>query len=282
MIWLMALGLALVVSVYLISPLIARDVETIESDEIAAYRAELRNLEQNSDASAGEITRLQTRLLQAAKADMPSSGQRSALLPVFVTLAIAGSGLGLYAKLGSPNFEPILQQQPPEQPPAQQGQDYASLLPRFEAQLAETPEDPTGWYLYGRTLMLAGQPTAGLRAYERSLELSDTPEVRKEYEAARTFAEQAKVGPSAEDIAAMQSLSEEERQAAISNMVNSLSQRLRETPNDPEGWERLLRSRKVLGQNEQAREDIEVLRQALPEQADSIISATGWDDLTPE
>ena len=49
-------------------------------------------------------------------------------------------------------------------------------------------------------------------------------------------------------------------------------------PNDPEGWVRLLRSRKVLGQIDAGKADIENLRQALPDQVDAIIAESGWTD----
>jgi cytochrome c-type biogenesis protein CcmH/NrfG len=276
MIWFLGLSLALVVSLYLIAPFLARDVDISETDEITAYREELRALQSREDGTEAEIAILQARLLKAAKADAPRAGGRSAVLPVAVSLLLVSSSLGLYAKLGSPDFEPLTRQQPPEMTGASQGPDFSTLLPRFETQLAENPEDVTGWYLYGRALMLSGQPTAGLRAYERALELSDTPEIRKEYEAAKTYADQRQRGPSADDIAAMQSLSEADRKDAIKGMVASLSARLREAPNDPAGWERLLRSRKVLGQDDLARDDLIELRKALPEQAEAIIARTGW------
>jgi cytochrome c-type biogenesis protein CcmH len=44
-----------------------------------------------------------------------------------------------------------------------------------------------------------------------------------------------------------------EQQAMIANMVEGLDQRLSRAPNDPEGWVRLIRSRKVLGQMDKAR-----------------------------
>jgi cytochrome c-type biogenesis protein CcmH len=55
---------------------------------------------------------------------------------------------------------------------------------------------------------------------------------------------------SAQQVAA---LSPGEQQAMIANMVEGLDQRLARAPNDPEGWVRLIRSRKVLGQMDLAR-----------------------------
>ncbi len=276
MIWVLGFSLALVVSLYLVTPFLARDVDVSETDEITAYCEELRALQAQEDPAETDVSILQNRLLKAAKADAHRIDGRSAALPALISVLLVGTGLGLYAKLGSPNFEPLIRQQPPEAAAAAQGTDFSTLLPRFEAQLAENPEDATGWYLYGRTLMLSGQPTASLRAYERALELTDTPDIRREYEAAKTYAAQRQSGPSAEDVAAMQSLSPEDRQDAIKGMVASLSARLRDAPNDAAGWERLLRSRKVLGQDMEARDDITALRKALPDQAEGILARTGW------
>ena len=61
-------------------------------------------------------------------------------------------------------------------------------------------------------------------------------------------------GPSAEDIEAAGEMTPEDRQAMIEGMVASLAARLTETPNDAEGWARLLRSYMVLGRPDDARD----------------------------
>ena len=111
---------------------------------------------------------------------------------------------------------------------------------------------------------------------DRALELTDTPEIRKEYEASQRFAEQISSGPDAETIRDIQNLSTEDQAAAIAGMVEGLRARLETEPNDPEGWTRLLRSRKVLKQNKAAKADMETLRRILPDQADEIIAQSGW------
>lgn len=54
-------------------------------------------------------------------------------------------------------------------------------------------------------------------------------------------------GPTAEDVEAAADLAPEDRQAMIEGMVASLAARLAESPDDPEGWARLVRSYMVLG-----------------------------------
>ena len=69
----------------------------------------------------------------------------------------------------------------------------------------------------------------------------------KPYEAPR--------GPSPEQVQAAQEMSPQDRAEMIAAMVEGLAARLEEEPNDPQGWIRLLRARKVLGQTEKLQTD---------------------------
>jgi cytochrome c-type biogenesis protein CcmH len=59
-------------------------------------------------------------------------------------------------------------------------------------------------------------------------------------------------GPTAQDVAAAQSMSPEERQAMIRSMVDRLATRLEQDPNDKDGWTRLAHAYDVLGESEKA------------------------------
>lgn len=59
-------------------------------------------------------------------------------------------------------------------------------------------------------------------------------------------------GPSADDVNAASELSDEERADMIQVMVARLDERLRENPQDAEGWQRLVRSYMVLDRREDA------------------------------
>ncbi|MEQ8320217.1 MAG: c-type cytochrome biogenesis protein CcmI [Rhodospirillales bacterium] len=59
-------------------------------------------------------------------------------------------------------------------------------------------------------------------------------------------------GPSREDVEAAQQMTAEERNAFIRSMVTRLAEKLEENPNDPAGWERLIRAYDVLGEAEKA------------------------------
>lgn len=58
--------------------------------------------------------------------------------------------------------------------------------------------------------------------------------------------------PSADDVAAAQDLSQDERQAMVRGMVDSLAARLEADPKNIEGWLRLVRSYMVLGERDKA------------------------------
>ncbi len=61
-------------------------------------------------------------------------------------------------------------------------------------------------------------------------------------------------GPSAEDMRAAQNMSPEERQKMIRSMVQRLADRLKDNPDDYQGWMRLGRAYRVLGEAEKSRQ----------------------------
>ncbi|MCI9866079.1 c-type cytochrome biogenesis protein CcmI [Rhizobium skierniewicense] len=65
---------------------------------------------------------------------------------------------------------------------------------------------------------------------------------------------QALGGPSEQDIAAATNMSPQDRQAMVTGMVESLDARLRENPDNFEGWMRLVRSYAMLKNDEKARQ----------------------------
>lgn len=71
--------------------------------------------------------------------------------------------------------------------------------------------------------------------------------------------------PDAEQVAAAQSLSSDDRQAMIATMVDGLSERLASAPDDIDGWERLMRSRMVLKQSDKAKQAYETAQTHFPQ-----------------
>lgn len=70
-------------------------------------------------------------------------------------------------------------------------------------------------------------------------------------------------GPNQEDIDAAASMAPADRTAMIENMVAGLDEKLRQNPQDPEGWMRLVRSYQVLGKTDEARESLKRALSAL-------------------
>lgn len=62
----------------------------------------------------------------------------------------------------------------------------------------------------------------------------------------------ASPGPSQADVEAAQDMTRQERDAMIRSMVQRLADRLKENPDDGEGWARLARAYQVLGETEKA------------------------------
>ncbi len=61
-------------------------------------------------------------------------------------------------------------------------------------------------------------------------------------------------GPTADDVRAAQSMSDEDRKSMIRGMVERLAERMKSEPDDIAGWQRLARSYDVLGEPEKARD----------------------------
>ena len=63
-----------------------------------------------------------------------------------------------------------------------------------------------------------------------------------------------KTEPTAEDVRNAEAMAPTDRAAMIRGMVDGLAARLEQSPNDVEGWVKLIRSRKILGENDAAAE----------------------------
>jgi len=77
-------------------------------------------------------------------------------------------------------------------------------------------------------------------------------------------------GPTQADVTAAQDMTEQDRAAMISGMVERLAGRLAQEPNDPEGWQRLIRAYMVMGDEDKAREALLSASLALEGQQDVV------------
>ncbi|MGI9385738.1 MAG: c-type cytochrome biogenesis protein CcmI, partial [Methyloligellaceae bacterium] len=74
-------------------------------------------------------------------------------------------------------------------------------------------------------------------------------------------------GPSADDVRRAQAMAPDERQAMIRGMVDGLAARLKDSPRDPEGWIRLIRSRSVMKEPEKARDALKRAKEVFADDA---------------
>jgi cytochrome c-type biogenesis protein CcmH len=88
-------------------------------------------------------------------------------------------------------------------------------------------------------------------------------------------ARQAPRGPSAADVEAMQRMSPEERQQAIRGMVEGLAARLEAQPDDAEGWRRLGRAWRTLGERDKAKAAYAKAAELMPERVDVLSDYAG-------
>jgi cytochrome c-type biogenesis protein CcmH len=133
----------------------------------------------------------------------------------------------------------------------------------FERALKLEPTQPKASFYLATALVQDGKMTEAAKAWEAMLALlpGDSPwrspteqalaETRKRL--AEAGPQKPSTGPTQTEIDAAASMSPTDRTAMIETMVAGLDEKLRENPNDPEGWMRLVRSYLVLGKKDDAR-----------------------------
>ena len=295
MIWLIMGVFVLGVLLYVAKPLYAKDAPTIVGDsEVADYLGQiadidnrLKNADKSIDVSALELAKveLQRQILTKDEASKDAGPQTILLSVLFIIFAFGA--MGLYATLGRPDL--IKVQDLTQNADLQDVSDLSleQAVAQLEQKLSRGDPNPQGWMLYARSLMSMQRYDDAVAAYEKALALTDNnPQILEEFESAKVYIAQkltgavsSAPGPNAEQIQAAAAMTPEARQDMIKGMVSGLSQKLKDNPNDPDGWTRLLRARKVLGQETQARADIVLLRetyQSNPEMAEKILLDTGW------
>jgi len=134
----------------------------------------------------------------------------------------------------------------------------------FEQALVLDKNQPKAMFYLAMALVQDGKPADAVKAWETMLSgLPDDSPWRDPVTRAlaevtsRTAAEEnadtAAPGPTSDDIDAAAAMAPADRTAMIETMVAGLDEKLRQNPNDPEGWTRLVRSYVVLGRTGEAR-----------------------------
>ena len=160
----------------------------------------------------------------------------------------------------------------------------------FAAALRIDPREPRARFYLGLSALQKGDREGALARW-RELEAASPddaewlPMLRRRIAslapggAAGTDAEAPPRGPTREDIAAAQRMLPEERAEMIRGMVARLALRLEEEPDDAEGWARLARSYRVLGEAEKERDALRAAGAAAYRAGDRAAALRHWSRL---
>lgn len=143
----------------------------------------------------------------------------------------------------------------------QQAGDKQGALSDWDDLLA-TADPGEAWFsdLKQRVAELRGDPgNSSVPALRSAPDLSVTAlqDFLRSEKARQAAAAPASRGPSADDVRSAERMAPEDRTAMIRSMVDRLASRLDQAPDDAEGWIKLIRSRVVLGDSEQARQSLQ-------------------------
>jgi cytochrome c-type biogenesis protein CcmH len=143
----------------------------------------------------------------------------------------------------------------------------------FSESLKRDPKSPKARFYAGLALKQDGKAAEALALWTALL--ADT----KPQDTWRAVLEQqiASLSPGApvlsdEQVAAAQTMTAEDRKKMIQGMVDGLEERLKSTPGDLEGWQRLIKARAVLGEMDKAREAYDSAREQFKADAQAIAS----------
>jgi cytochrome c-type biogenesis protein CcmH len=146
----------------------------------------------------------------------------------------------------------------------------------FDRALALDPADVRSRYFIGLAAEQDGRPKDAAALWrallaEASADAAWTGFVRESLARVDPAAAAAsQPGPSADDVAAANEMSPEQRNEMVRGMVSRLAERLKQDGADVEGWLRLLRAYMVLGDKEQARSAAGDARRALASDPDKL------------
>jgi cytochrome c-type biogenesis protein CcmH len=130
----------------------------------------------------------------------------------------------------------------------------------LERALVLEPQNPQAQFMLATAMAQEGKSAEASHAWRSMLAglPADSPwRGAVEQSLARLGEQPAIPGPSADDVDAAALMSDKDRAQMIEDMVAGLDQRLRENPQDAEGWQRLVQSYVVLGRLEDARDALQ-------------------------
>lgn len=148
--------------------------------------------------------------------------------------------------------------------------DVNTMIERLAARLETAPDDIKGWRMLGWSYLHTARYEQAATAFARAVDLDpSSAELKQLYEEAKAKTSEsdnattappapaeadgkAGDGPRVAKSVKPEAMPPHESDAAIRSMVDGLANRLESSPQDVEGWTRLMRSRVVLGDREVA------------------------------
>lgn len=282
MIWVVMLVLMGLIGIYLMQPFLSDD-PGVSDPHLTEARAQRTVIDR--DEAEGRLTEtaaaqardaLDRRVLAILDAT-PKAGGMSDLrsLAIFLVPAILLLGVAsIYVRVGSPSFQPVTMEEYRAAQTAELPQSLDALVVELRKRLEADPNPPAeGYVLLARSYLRLSQIEAALEAYDVAIAVSDgNPDVIAERDRVIAVLQERAAAPQmgAEAAARIQAMSQKEQSAMIESMVEGLAARLAQDSSDAQGWARLIRARLVLGQIEQARQDLETAQAALANDPDRL------------
>jgi cytochrome c-type biogenesis protein CcmH len=159
--------------------------------------------------------------------------------------------------------------------PEERIQRVRSMVGGLAARLKESPKDFQGWMQLIQSYNVLGEKDKALAALAKAREIfkaAPFPTQRLAALAGKLNLEgDGPRGPTQEQMAAAQNMSQGDQQAMIASMVERLAERLKENPNDVTGWTQLARSYAVLKQNGKAKDALSQALKFAPKNVDLMI-----------
>ena len=172
----------------------ALDIET------NLYHAELGDIERDverglmtpADGEAAKTEAARRLLASTAAEPAPSGRQGAKVASLVVILAVPILTVGLYLRLGAPDYADMpLQARLQAQPAAM---DMAAALARIEAHLAQEPDDARGWEVMAQVYARLDRAADAARAYRNLIRLQGaSPELLMALGQSLVFANQGRV-----------------------------------------------------------------------------------------
>ena len=275
--WLALITLAASAVVLVALPFLrSRKQDGGEASGLDIYTQQLRELE--GELASGEVdpatataerAAIERRILAEAPASAPPTlaPRTDRITAIAVSVVVVLGGVGLYAATGEPaipdsphtampGMAPVAAAATPGRPPLP---DVDTMITRLAERMKSQPDNADGWRMLGWSYFETKHYSEAVAAYAHAVKLKpENAAYRAAYDEAKARAAApgtgTGVGPGPADIQAAQAMAPQDRQAMIRKMVEGLDKRLRQNPADPEAWVRLIRSRKVLGEPDKARE----------------------------